>query len=136
MAYLPDTSVDLLRALLVGQRAIESELRAQAQAIKALTAGVAPDAVAALVSAIFAVAGEREFRARELIGMAHRPGVPEAALRIELGSRNAVGVGLLLASAADQPCPDTRLVLTAVGGKPGRLGNTWRVSPTRTYANG
>ena len=40
MAYLPDTTVDLLRAMLVGQRAIQSELRAHRQAFKA--GGVVP----------------------------------------------------------------------------------------------
>lgn len=139
MAYLSESAVDLLRDLvrdlLVGQRAIHSELRAHRQAIEALTAGVAPDAVASLVGAVFAVAGQREFRSSELIALAHRPGVSEAALRLELGQRSAGSVGLLLARAADKPCPDTGLILTVVGGKPGRLGNTWRVSPTRGHAN-
>lgn len=133
--YLHEGAVDLLRQLVVDQRAMAAELRELRQALQAITAGVAPDATEALIAAVYAVASDRWFRSSELIAMSHRPGVPEQALRRLLGDRSPCAVGVLLGPMVGQVCASTSLVLSTPSGRPGRQGRTWRVSPTRTRAN-
>lgn len=126
MAYLAADAHTLLAQLVLEVRELRAELRAYRQ-------GEASGADAALVAAVFAVAGPREFAVRELVDMARRPGVPEAALRALLGERSAKAIGKLLHAAAGQPCATTGLVL--VRASVGRLGATWRVSHPRKAAN-
>lgn len=126
MPYVGADALDLLRALVLEVR----ELRAMLEADRA---GVASGADAALIAAIYAVAGLRPFRAQELISMARRPGAPELALRVLLGERSPKRVGKLLAGAAGRPCSHSGLVLTA---QPNRLGTIWRISHARTGAAG
>lgn len=117
MPYLPAEAADLLRALVV-------EVRELRRMLEADRAGVASGADSALIAAVYAVAGHRECSARELIDMAQRPGLPEAALRALLGDRSVKAVGKLLAAAAGRPCASTGLVLLQ---RPGRSGATWRI---------
>lgn len=118
MAYHP--SVDLLHDIARRLTGIEQHLAA-------LRAGIASGADAALVGAVYAVAGERPFTSRELALMATRPGVPERVLAALIGGRSPKGVGKLLQAAAGKPC-DNGLVLTF---EPGRSPNIWRVSLPR-----
>ena len=123
MTYLPSTAVEILHAMDRRLQVIEAHLAALRQ-------GIATGADSALVAAVFAVAGERRFEARELAAMAARPGVPEAALRALIDGRSAKGIGRLLRAAAGRPC-DNGLVLTF---EPGRSPNIWRVSNPRKPA--
>ena len=125
MIRLPQTAVEILHS-------VDRRLAAIEQHLAALRAGEASGADAALVSAVFAVAGRRLFKACELIEMAKRPGVPELALLALLGpGRSAGGVGKLLGAAAGRPCQNG-LVLTF---EPGSDPRIWRVSTPRTPAN-
>jgi hypothetical protein len=124
MPYVSADAVALLQQVV-------SELAELRRLVLDQRRGVRIGADVALLHVIFAVTGYREFTARELIQMAARPGVPEAALRGLLGERSPRQVGKLLAPIVGTPSADTGLVLTAT---PGRCGNTWRVSNTRTPA--
>ncbi len=117
MPYLPDTAVELLRTLAVEVRALREMIEADRQ-------GRATGADAALVAAVYAVAGTRRFTSRELIEMASRPGVPEQVLSALLDGRNPNSIGIALSAAAGKPCSNG-LMLT---GKDGRTSKTWRVS--------
>lgn len=123
MIRLPDSAVDILHAL-------DRRLAAIEQHLAALRAGIASGADAALVGAVYAVAGERPFIARELLTMAARPGVPEQVLQVLIAGHSVKGVGKLLRAAAGRPC-DNGLVLTF---EPGRSPNIWRVSNPRKPA--
>ena len=123
MTYLPDTAVDLLRSLVRSVAAMQLD-------VAALRAGIASGADAALVGAVYAVAGERSFGSRELIAMATKPGVPEKVLQVLIAGRSPGGVGKLLRAAAGKPC-DSGLLLTF---EPGRSPNIWRVSHPRKPA--
>jgi hypothetical protein len=119
MAYLSADAVDLLRTLVL-------EVRALRQRLEAADAGIATGADAALIVAVYAVAGQRPFRAGELRDMAARPGTPEQALRGLLsGCRSNKAIGKALGAAAGKVCADSGLVLTA---EPNSRGAIWRVS--------
>lgn len=124
MPYLSPDAHALLAELVQRVAAVEDHLAA-------LRAGVASGADAALVAAVFAVAGVRPFTAAELLAMAARPGVPERALFALLGTRSVKGAGRLLGAAAGKPCADTGLVLV---GEPSRRGTIWRISFARKCA--
>ena len=125
MDSLSTDAIELLRALAIEVQALRRMLEADRQ-------GVAAGADAALVHAVYAVAGSREFRAAELHAMAERPGTPEAALRALLGGRSNKATGKLLAGAARRPCPDTGVVLLHT---PSRRGGTWRIAPASQVDN-
>jgi hypothetical protein len=132
MEYMTAVPVELLRAMDRRQAAIEQHLAAIRQDLAALRAGDATGADAALVGAVFAVAGERWFLSRELIDMAARPGVPERVLQALLGPKPSPGgVGKKLGAAAGKPCQNG-LVLTFEYGTDPKI---WRVSTPRIPAN-
>jgi len=117
MPYVSSDLVAVYHAMLGRLDAIEAGQHALRQLLEGHHQGLATGTEAALVQAVFAVAGGREFTAQELIDMAHRPGEPERALRILMGMarlRSARAAGKALAAAAGRPCADTGLVLQRI----------------------
>ena len=109
MPYHSAELVDLVQAL-------HADLRDLRKMYEADRAGIATADDAALVAAVFAVAGSHRFTAQQLIDLAHQPGDPERGLRALLGDRlrSARAAGKALAAAAGRPCADTGLVLQRI----------------------
>ena len=115
MAYISADAHQLLQALVLEVQALRAMLEADRQ-------GVASGADTALLAAVYAVAGLREFRAGELRDMAQRPGGPEQALQTLIEGRSTKSLGKLLQAAAGKP--GAGLVLL---GAPSRRGSIWRI---------